>query len=258
MASRCCRHSQGHLLERPSPSAQCPRSCMSRYVQGVFAEPLGAGFPKPARNAPASTGKPVRRAGRLGVCPAGIGRYRGSLAVSSCPHCWPGLLDQSHARRHSLQVGKTVTSRDCGATVATERSGGGGGGGSSSRPPWPVPTRVLQTSPPSLIAARVVAWPCLDRLSAHRTGQPPAPGAESVPLGPSRRGPQPGPRCPRHVPSPAARLLLRWWRAIADERPSAGIGRGAGIRKGSRSRVQPSPARSTGLELCYWVFSFDV
>lgn len=102
---------------------------MSRYVQGVFAEPLSAGFPKPARNAPASTGKPVRRAGRLGVCPAGIGRYRGSLAVSSCPHCWPGLLDRSHARRNSLQVGKTVTSRDCGATVATERSGGGGGGG---------------------------------------------------------------------------------------------------------------------------------
>lgn len=118
----------------PVPPPSVPGPVCHSTCRGVFAEPLGAGFPKPRRNAPASTGKPVRRAGRLGECPAGIGRYRGSLAVSSCPHCWPGLLDRPQARRHSLQVGKTVTSRDCGATVATERSGGGVGG-SSSRPP---------------------------------------------------------------------------------------------------------------------------
>lgn len=153
----------------PVPPPSVPGPVCHSTCRGVFAEPLGAGFPKPRRNAPASTGKPVRRAGRLGECPAGIGRYRGSLAVSSCPHCWPGLLDRPQARRHSLQVGKTVTSRDCGATVATERSGGGGVRPGHLPAAWPVPTRVLQPSPPSLTAARVVAWPCLDRLSTHQT-----------------------------------------------------------------------------------------
>lgn len=64
------------------------RACV--HLRSLF----GAGFPKPARNTPASAGKPAGRAGRLGVCPAGIGRDQGSLAVS-CPHCWPGLLHRS-------------------------------------------------------------------------------------------------------------------------------------------------------------------
>lgn len=186
-------------LPRPPPERgpvtppSVPGPVRHATCRGVFTEPLGAGFPKPVRNAPASTGKPVGRAGRLGVCPAGVGRYRGFLAVSSCRHCWSGLLDRPHASRHSLQVGETVTSRDCGATVATKRSGGGGGGVRPGHLPaaWPVPTRVLQPSPPSLTAARVVAWPCLARLSAHRTarGSHLLRGPRASHWAPSRRGP---------------------------------------------------------------------
>lgn len=187
MASRCL-HSQGHLRrEAQSTPPSVPGPVRHATCRVVFAEPLGAGFPKPARIAPASTGKPVGRAGRLRVCPAGFGRYRGFLAVSSCPHCWPGLLDRPHARRHSLQVGETVTSRDCGATVATERSGGGGGG-SSSRPP--ACCLACPHQGPTALASFLdrcksgrLALLGLAQRTPDRTGQPPAPGAESVPLG---------------------------------------------------------------------------
>lgn len=106
------------------------------------------------------------------MCPAGVRSDRGSLAGSSCPHSRLGLLDRPLAKRHGLQAGKTLTSRDCGATFATEPTEPAYGDPGHLPAACPVPTRVLRPSPPSLAAARAAAARlCLPRLRAHRAVQ---------------------------------------------------------------------------------------
>lgn len=128
---------------------------------------------------------------------------------------------------------------------------------------WPVPTRVLQPSPPSLTSVRLAL---LGLLSAHRTARGShllrgreRPTGLQADVGHSQAWLSPP--CPLPRRPPVAAVVARHsgrthW--SPDRGPSAGIVRGAGRRKGWRSPIQPSPARSIGLELCYSVFSFDV
>lgn len=99
--------------ERPSHSSQCSRSCKSRYKQGCVCGAPRCWLSKTSEERSREYWKTCGKGWKAGSVPGRRWALPGlPRGVLSSLLAW--LLDSPHARRHSLQVVKTVTSRDCG------------------------------------------------------------------------------------------------------------------------------------------------